>query len=387
MISMLRLSRLILPILALGFLPSAARAQQTTDSAHVLLETARVLQAEGYGKIARDVLGRLLVLFPLAPQADTARTLLGRTPEPEATQLGRTGFIAYHTAYGGFLGVAIPAALGADDPEPYGAGLMLGAPGGFFLSRLYSGSRNLSDGQAGTINFGSLWGTWQGFGWQEVLGIGDKEVCVDGEPGFCYDEESTTARWASAVVGGLTGLGVGLLAANKPISSGTSSLVFNSSLWGTWYGFAISAILEAEDEERLAAALVGGNAAILAAIPAAGALKPTRSQVRLASAGGAMGGVVGLGLAILTGVDDTKGFLAIVSGGTTLGLVTGGVLGRDKDDALASARPMGTALVNVNDGVRLGVPLPTPTLLRLDTARGRATTPGLRLTLLDARLP
>jgi hypothetical protein len=367
-----------------------AAAQQTaSDSAHILLQAARLLQFEGHGRTAREVLDRLLLLFPGTPQADTARSMAVRAPEPEATGFGKTGFIIYHTLYGAFLGVAIPAAFGADDPEPYGAGLILGAPLGFFASRAYANGRPLTDGQSGIINFGSFWGTWQGFGWQEVLGIGEKEVCDDF--GYCYDEESDTAPWASAVVGGLAGLGAGLLAAKGPVSAGTSSLVFNASLWGTWYGYAAGVLLDSgsDGDDRLLASLIGGNVGLIAAIPAARAWKPSRTQVRLASAGGLMGGVVGAGVAVLADADDDKAVVGIISGGVTAGLIAGAVLGRDRDQTSAFSGSEGTdyALVNVKDGVRLGVPMPIPTVLRLDTAKGRATTPGVRFTLFNAQLP
>ena len=52
--------------------------------------------------------------------------------------------------YGAFLGAAIPAALGADDPEGYGAGLLVGAPLGFFASRAYAKNPAITDGQAGS---------------------------------------------------------------------------------------------------------------------------------------------------------------------------------------------------------------------------------------------
>jgi len=367
--------------------PRTAAAQQTAaDSAHILLEAARVLQFQGHAGVAREVLDRLLRLFPGTPQADSARAMVTRAPEPEATGFGKTGFVIYHTLYGGFLGLAIPAAFGADDPEPYGVGLILGAPLGFFLSRAYSKDRPLTDGQTGIINFGSLWGTWQGFGWQEALDLGEQQVC-DGD--FCYNEESDTAPWTAAVIGGLTGLGAGLLAARGPVPAGTSAMIFNASLWGTWYGFAAGTFLDAEDDDMLMATLIGGNVGLIAAIPASLAWKPSRTQVRLSSAGGLMGGIVAAGIAVLADTDDDKAAVGIISAGVTAGLIGGAILGRDRGQTSAAADGEGIdfALVNVKDGVRLGVPMPIPTMLRLDTARGRATTPGVRLTLFNAQLP
>lgn len=384
---MRRLHHTLIIALGLALTVAAARpaaAQTAADSAHVLLQAARLLQAQGHTRTAREVLDRLVLLFPGTAQADTARDLARRAPEPEATGFGKTGFIVYHTIYGAFLGLAVPLAFGADEPEPIGLGLILGAPTGFFLSRAYAGGRQLTDGQTGIVNFGSFWGTWQGIGWQQALDIGDTKTCdVD----YCYTDGSDTAPWAAAVLGGLTGLGVGLLAARGPVRSGTSAMVFNSSMWGTWFGFAAGTLFDAEDDDLLMATLIGGNVALLAALPADAAWKPTRANVRLASAGGLMGGIVALGVAVLADVDDEKATVGIVSAGAAAGLVTGAILGRDQPASGADGGMFDPGLVNVDRGVRLGVPMPTPTLLKLDTAKGRAKTPGLRFTLLHAKLP
>jgi hypothetical protein len=139
----------------------------------------------------------------------------------------------------------------------------------------------------------------------------------------------------------------------------------------------------------LMATLIGGNVGLIAAIPASLAWKPSRTQVRLSSAGGLMGGIVAAGIAVLADTDDDKAAVGIISAGVTAGLIGGAILGRDRGQTSAAAAGEGIdfALVNVKDGVRLGVPMPIPTMLRLDTAHGRATTPGVRLTLFNAQLP
>ena len=186
--------------------PRFAHAQQTgADSAQAVLNAAQVLEREGQNDMARDLMRYLVRRWPDSPAAATARAQFPTLPTESLGGFGRTSFIAYHVLYGAFLGAAIPAAMGADDPEGYGVGLLLGAPLGFFGSRAIAKNPAMTDGQAGIIQFGSFWGTWQGFGWQSALNIGEEETC--NEFG-CFTNDSDTAPWAVAVAGGLTGFRV-----------------------------------------------------------------------------------------------------------------------------------------------------------------------------------
>lgn len=374
--------RWLLLVASVTLLPPAAIAQQTpADSAQVLLDAARVLEREGHARLAREILRHVAERYPGTPAALAAQQQSSALPDAPATGLSRTGFFIYNTLYGGFLGIAIPAAFGADGPEAYGAGLLIGAPLGFFASRAYARNHNLTDGQAGTIDFGSFWGTWQGIGWRAVFDIGDAETCdVD----YCYTSTSDKAPWAAGVIGGLTGLGVGLLIAQKPISAGASTMVFNSALWGTWYGIAIGVLAGLEDDNLLSSALIGGNVGLLFAIPTSRAWHPTTARVRIATAAGLAGGLAGAGVTLLASVDDDKGVVAIISAGTTIGLIAGAALGKNRKGSSEESALWDPALINVKDGVRLGLPMPTPTVIPVNRAKGRATVPGLRISLLNA---
>jgi len=362
----MRLGRLAaIACFAVGaFAPRTMHAQQTAaDSAQAVLNAAVVLEREGQNDMARDLMRYLVRRWPDSPAAALARQRFPTLPVESLGGFGRTSFIAYHVLYGSFLGVAIPAAFGSDGPEAYGVGLLLGAPLGFFGSRAIAKNAAMTDGQAGIIQFGSFWGTWQGFGWQSVLNVGEEEVCD--EFGYCYSNGSDTAPWAIAVAGGLTGLGAGLLAARTPLSGGTSSLIFHSSLWGTYYGIATAVLLgdenDSNDDDVLTAALIGGNIGLLLAIPAAKAWKPTSSRVRVASAAGLAGGLAGLGVVLLASVDESKGAFAIITGGVTAGLIAGAALGKDKSDRLAQINiPIAPALVSGVGKPRLGIPVPYP---------------------------
>ena len=63
--------------------------------------------------------------------------------------------------------------------------------------------------------------------------------------------------------------GAGLLASRSDLTQGQAAVVTQSALWGTWYGAAIAELAGVQDNDQLAAALIVGNVALLAAIPAA----------------------------------------------------------------------------------------------------------------------
>ena len=368
----------------LAVLAVPVHAQVTrADSAEALLRAARVLEAQGRTRLARELFQHVAQRYPETSQAGVARETIAQLPGEAISGLGRTGFLTWNTLYGAFLGIAIPAAFGADDPEPFGVGLLLGAPLGFFASRAYARGHGLTDGQAGVVSFGSFWGTWQGLGWREVFEIGDGERC---DQFGCFPQDSDAAPWAAAVIGGLTGLGVGVLAARAAVPAGTSTLVFNASMWGTWYALAAGIIADAEEDELLTTALIGGNVGVLAAIPAARAWQPSPARVRTVSALGLAGGLAGLGASLLASVDDSKAAAGIISAGVTAGLVTGIVLTRGPNLGDGETGEPAPALLFRRDGWRLGLPLPVPTMLPESEARRRQRwIPGARLLLLDAR--
>jgi hypothetical protein len=340
--------------------PRAAVGQTAEDSARAVLETARVLERDGRTELARDLLRYLRMRWPGTEAAREAQLRIDVLPATSLTGFGRTSFIAYHTLYGAFLGVAIPAAFDAEGPEPYGAGLLLGVPLGFFGSRAWGRSRPLTDGQAGIVQFGSFWGAWQAVGWRAVFDIGDTTTC---DFDVCFIESPSTAPWAAGVLGSVTGLGLGLLAARNPIPGGTSSMIFHSSLWGTFYGLAVGIFADAEDDDLLTATLIGGNAGLLLAIPLAGRWRPTSSRVRIASAGGLAGGLAGLGLVLLFSVDDDQGAIGLTTAGVTAGLILGAALGKDAQDGSGDRLLFAPALLSGQGKLSFGLPVPTPAML------------------------
>ena len=140
------------------------------DSAAVLLDATRRLEREGEHDAARELLDLIVRHFRGTPAASEAATRLTTSRARETERSGRASFIAFSTAYGAWLGIAVPAAFGADEPEPFGAGLLIGAPSAFFASKAFVDKYPMSAGQSTLTGFGARWGTWQGMGWREGYG-------------------------------------------------------------------------------------------------------------------------------------------------------------------------------------------------------------------------
>jgi hypothetical protein len=234
-------------------------------------------------------------------------------------------------------------------------------------------------GQAGIAAFATVWGTWQGLALQRVLNLGDEEIC---NQFGCFRDESDTAPWATMTLGGLVGIGIGHAIASRPVAAGTSTLVSHSAWWGTWFGLAVGRMADAEDDEHFTAMLVGGNAALLMALPAAKAWRPSPAQVRLTTAAGLAGGIVGLGIDLLVNTDDEELTIAVPAVTSALGLIVGAYATRHQRDP-DEAPSDGFALVTVRDGFRVNAPLPLPAAIPAAGPRRPRWVPGFRISLLD----
>ncbi|MDX1492899.1 MAG: hypothetical protein R3253_02405, partial [Longimicrobiales bacterium] len=171
----------LLPVLLLTLLASApdgAEAQLSrADSAAVLLQAADAFAQEGRWEIAEAIYERIVERYGGTPAATQARARMS-APESERPQRpSRVELQVFGATYGAWLGLAVPIALGSDAPEAYGAGLLVGAPLGIFGARAYMRANPVSEGQARAISWGGTWGTWQGFGWAEVLDVGEGQFC------------------------------------------------------------------------------------------------------------------------------------------------------------------------------------------------------------------
>jgi hypothetical protein len=376
---------LLLALVGLAGAPRPTAAQETrADSAAMLLRAARLLEARGELRLARELLQVLLVRFPGTAGAVEARHVADQLGEEDSLiGLGRAGFIAYHTAFGAWLGLIIPAALDADGEAAYGAGLLIGAPLGFFGSRALARSRGLTRGQASLMQFASTWGTWQGLGWQVAADIGAEEVC---EIDVCYYDGSDTAPWGMALAGGIAGLGLGLLASRMDITEGRAAVITNAGYWATWYGYLTAYLTDSSDDSALAAALLAGNIGVLIAIPVGRAWNPTAARVRTISAAGLAGALAGAGIALLVSADGDQEVAGLLAAGSSVGLVGGALLTRQhgvQEGTGIGAGEAAGALVQFRDGFHLGMPSIMLTLLPAPEGSLRYTVPGVRVGLLQ----
>ena len=244
-------------------------------------------------------------------------------------------------------------------------------------------SLSLTEGQARAVTFGGTWGTWQGFGWAEVLELGGQENCFGGP---CFDSgPSDEARFGAMVIGGLSGIAAGALLARQPIARGVASTVNYGALWGTWFGVATSILMGFdEDDQPLAGALIGGDAGLLTTA----LLAPGWNISSLVSIAGVIGGLGGVGLDLLFQPDGEKTLVAIPFATSLLGLAIGVVTSRDSDpEPPRPDGPLSGALFKLDQGrFGVGFPTPTPTVLRLDLpSGGTALEPAASFTLFAAR--
>jgi len=375
-------------------LPGVGEAQASrADSAAVLLEAARTFQDEGRVQVAEALFHYISERYGDTPAGAEAITALRALPEEGAGRTSQVELMVWSTTYGAWMGIAIPGAFGADGPEAYGAGLLLGAPLGFLGGRALARSRSLSDGQVRAITFGSLWGTWMGYGVMELFDWGQEEYC---DFDYCSVEGPDGPDVFKAfVVGGLTGTVTGAVLARKPIPMGVATAASLGAFWGTWFGVAGGVLVGLENDPLLASTLVGGNAGLLATAMMAPGWGVSRNRARLVSIAGVIGGLAGAGVDLLVQPDDEKVAIGIPLAGSIVGLAVGSGLTSGMDDRGGSptaglgnsnAFPGSASLLKVQDGrFSLGFPAPFPTMVEVENARGFSFRPALGVTLFEGR--
>lgn len=373
--------------LALSLSPSPAVAQiSQADSAAVLLEAATRFEREGRWEIAEALYVLLTERYGETPAGIEARARLAAPAEQRIERISRVELQVFGTLYGLWLGVAVPVAFGADSPEAYGAGLLLGGPAGFFGSRAALRARPLSEGQARAVSWGGIFGTWQGFGWAELLSFGQEEICGDFG---CYDSgDNQEELFASMIIGGLAGITAGAILARNPVRSGVSSGAQAGSTWASIYGAMIAGIVDPDDgDAALASALIAGNVGLVAGAALASRYDMSRSRIRVINLGALLGGLGGVGIDLLVQPDDEEVALLVPLVASLAGLGIAAYGTRDPDQSIERrSQDLDLALIRFSDGGwRLAAPMPIPTLLPMDDADGRPTwRPGISLELLRA---
>lgn len=374
--------------LLFGTAPSAEAQVSRADSAAVLLEAAEGFEASNQWEVAEAIYRLLTEQYADTPAGERARYRLVSAP-PSRTSPGRTELVVWSTLYGVWLGgIAMPVLVDADGPEATGAGLLLGGPVGFFTGRALARSRPLSSGQARAITLGGTWGTWQGAGWALAADLGADEFC-DGDVCYSSDEDGRAVVGA-AVAGGIAGIITGTLLSRRDISDGLATTANFGALWGTWFGFAASYMADAEDDALLAGTLLGGNAGLLSTALLGRSWNLSRSQARLVSIAGVIGGLGGLGINLLAQPDDDRVFVLIPTLGSIVGLTAGGLWARGTrrtgTAAPAGPRPADRAASLVHwDRSSWNVGLPIPGVVRVPVQGTPGWRKAVRVPLFSAR--
>lgn len=364
-----------------------AQAQSRADSAAVLLDAAQRFEQDRRADVASALYTLILQRYGDTPAAALVRQR-SRDGRVVLDRSGRTELLVWGTTYGMWLGVAVPLMFDADSPEAYGVGLLAGGPAGFLAARAYTRSREVSAGQARAITWGGTYGTWHGVALMAALDLGKTTECVPDIGCYTYHDDDQELI-AGAVVGGLAGIATGAVLARKPIGAGTAATVSLGSLWGTGYGAALAYLAGVEDDGLLWAAMAGGDAALVATALGQKRWQLSESRARLISIAGLAGGLAGVGIDLITRVDDDKVAVLLPTLGATAGLLFG-VIATRSDTQLAPGdgggpgpdAPGNGALLHLRDGsLEVGAPSLSPRVLR----DGNRRVAGVYLPVFSAR--
>ncbi len=348
--------------------PRSASAQITrADSAAVLLEAAVDFERRGERDAAETLYRHIAERFPGTPAAETAGAWLDAASADQSRAGGETELKVWSTVYGIWLGMAVPFALGIDDSEPYGVGLLLGAPGGFFGGRAFARSRPVSLGQARAITWGGTWGALQGMALAHAMDIGGGRRLYDDIRE--REEQSDEAVFATMIVGSAIGIAGGTLAARREITPGTATSAMLGSLWGSWFGVASSILFDLEEDPTWATTMIAGDVGLVAGALAGSRWPLSRSRARLISVGGLIGTFGGFGLVLISNTDNEDVAIGVPLIGSAVGLVLGTSLTSHHDteedpsgnEQAAGQLTAAGALFNWSGGDwSLSAPLPSP---------------------------
>lgn len=283
-----------------------------------LYETAFKLIVEGnYGE-AYDRLNEVVGKYPATVYARFAEDRKRRLEElnlysisrKKIDQSGRIESIVFSTLYSTWLGVGTARLLNAENEKAMVAGMMMGAPAGLLTSLALTRNAGLSKGQAGLINFGGYWGTWQGYGLAVLLDNSNSEKTMIG----------------GAMAGGLLGiLTTSALTRKINPSLGDVSLINYGGLWGTWFSFwsGIYADIDIGSDKFLGLVLLGGNLGTIAMASLSKEIEISFIRASLINLSGIIGTLFANGWIIISKSGNEKSAFAAMIAGGIFGLVAG----------------------------------------------------------------
>lgn len=138
----------VVALLATGLCtPSRASTQLTrADTAVAILAVVSDFESQGEEDVATSLYRQIVGRFPGTLDARTGGAWLDAGSPERSRAGGEIELRVWSTLYGIWLGIGIPAALEAERPEAYAAGLLLGGPAGFLAARSFSRWRPVSPG-------------------------------------------------------------------------------------------------------------------------------------------------------------------------------------------------------------------------------------------------
>jgi hypothetical protein len=254
-------------------------------------------------------------------------------------QSGRTEVLIFSGYFGAWVGIATPIAVDAISAGSVAAGLLLGAPASILLANELTRNAEIPSGRATMISLGGHLGTWQGIGWAAEADVMEgREITACGE------------------LAGLAGIvGAVVLTHNMDFSEGHAGITSSGLQWGAWLGAVAGVLLYEQDEPILPAMLIGSDALVLVGAVAARDVRMSKTRVRLINLSGVVGTLFGLGVAVLTEVDEGDAVMAMTGAGSVAGLLAGASLTRnfDRGKDLAWCAPL--AGLETELGLRAGL--------------------------------
>jgi hypothetical protein len=315
-------------------------------------------------------------------RARVAERVTDRAPEAVLNQEGRNLLLTQTALLGfTFYGSLVPTMLGVDDGST-GAGLYLLTAGtSFFLPYVLTQDQNVTRGMATLSGYGASRGLAHGFLLYQMVS-GDEEdrsyeddIYVDHDSGertasalalltsvaegvggylWARNEGLTVGEVTAVALGGDYGLAGGLalayvvgtegiaepaaaamglagsaagitggrwLAARRDYTGGDAGVMYTSGVVGTLAGLALADVVGLEERPLVTVGMLGAGAGLYLGDRLVRDTDFSTSQASLNALGAGMGGLAGLGTAILVGGDDVDGTAVLT--GTAAGALAG----------------------------------------------------------------